>query len=154
MPNDEITPALRRLQQQISPDGRNRLLRKMITDIEQTTKANFGEVGRARPYTWKLLSDKYAKRVKRPFATLVLTTGNFVKGLFGTLRKSFLKTAGTNEASLTNLSPYADAQMFGNEDGNLPPRQVYPIESDGSLTEFQQARLAAIAEKHFGGDTI
>lgn len=146
---DEITPALKNLQKQISPDGRNRLLRKMINDVESVTKQNFGETGLARPSDWKLLSAKYAKRVDRPFATLVLTTGNFAKGPFGTLKKSFLKQSNSNTATLTNLSRYADAQMFGVEENNLPPRQVYPINQDGSLTDFEQTRLAAIAAKHF-----
>ena len=89
---------------------------------------NFGPDGIDRPFPWQPLSNNYANKVGRAYATL-RETG---------LMQSAVKLNHTEDASTVSLSeadcPYATYHHFG--DGNLPHRRVFPIRMDGTITDY------------------
>lgn len=99
---------------------------------------NFGFDGEDRPTQWPALTEKYAKRVKRSDATLILSE-DLIESL---------KWDGSNAdaAVVYNDSPYAVAHQFGVPENNLPPRPFMPIQGDG-LTPYSEARVIEAAGK-------
>jgi len=113
---------------------------------------NFGSTGLMRPWDWQALSPKYAKKVGRAFATLVVT---------GALRETVRRDDSKHEASEvvmsnTGLVPYALAHHHGNPgnfgwtqpgSGELPARRVFPLdEADQVLPEANEI-VSQAAEK-------
>lgn len=92
--------------------------------------SNFGPTGFDRPWEWAPLSESYAKRVGRTFATLYVT---------GALRSTIAATADENAGLVsmgkTGQVPYSLAHHYGNPAGNLPARRVFPLQLDGTVTD-------------------
>ena len=142
--NDQWTPLFESLKAKISAEARHELLFKMINDIRFITQMNFGNDGLARPETWQILSKEYAWEKKK---------GNRTPNLMlkGDLIKGFRTSVDSNSATLTNDVTYADEHQFGVSYKNLPARPFYPINKDGSLTEFAAERQEQIVREHFQG---
>lgn len=114
---------------------RNQILRDVGAKFKLFTLQNFGATGTDRPEEWAPLSPKYAKRVKRSYATLDLK---------GSLFRSF--TVGQPDGTsitVSSNSPYAEAHQEGNE--HLPARPFFPITSAGELTGHAQRVLETTA---------
>lgn len=118
-----------------NPKIRRRVLQAIGARLILETRRNFGPSGVSRPEPWKPLSPKYAKRVKRPYATLDLT---------GKLFASFRMSVGTDEVScFTTGVPYAARHQWGS--GTLPARPYWPIDQQGKLTEYAQRAVTTAA---------
>lgn len=117
---------------------------------------NFGSSGPLRPFDWQPLSEKYARKVGRTFATLYVTGA-----LKDTVRKDVTAEAGVVSMSNTGMVPYAMAHHHGNPgnfgwtmpgSGELPARRVFPLDpmSDEVMPEVEklveQAARQAIKE--------
>jgi phage gpG-like protein len=139
---DDWSPLFQSLKDKISADARRELLFRMINDLRYVTQMNFGESGMARPETWQILSPKYAREFKKGNRTPTLM-------LKGDLIRGFKTTFDSNSASLTNDVAYADEHQFGVGYKNLPARPFYPINEDGSLTDFAENRQLEIVREHF-----
>jgi phage gpG-like protein len=102
----------------------------------ELTRENFGESGVDRPNEWPPLSEKYAKRVKRDYATMFLS---------GELELSF-QWDGSNlqYAEVWSDSPYAVVHNDGDSSRNIPARPVFPIIGK---SDDPQARLTDFAEQ-------
>jgi phage gpG-like protein len=139
---DEWSPLLQSLKEKVSEDARHELLFKMISDLRFITQMNFGESGIARPEMWPLLSPNYAHEKKK---------GNRTPNLIlkGDLLRGFRTQVNGNSAILTNDSHYADEHQFGVNYKNLPSRPFYPINEDGSLTQFAVERQEQIVREWF-----
>ena len=146
---DEWTPLFRKIKSRLDSDGRRKLLGRMIGDVLAVTLKNFGAIGLNRPEPWSFLTPDYARRVKRPFATLDLKTptGKFKKRSYDKLKTGFLTDVSQSRATLTNTVLYADVHQFGL--GNNPPRPYYPVTADGYFTPFMEQRLLDIVHAHF-----
>lgn len=148
---DEWTPLFKYLKIRLSASSRKKLLGEIIGEIEFITKGTFGANGKNRPRPWDNLSRKYSKRIKRNQPTLIMT---FAERMLASKRSnsphlinSFFKYSNDSEASLTNISPYADNHQFGE---TIPARPFYPITEDGmNLTPYAEKKLTGIMEKHF-----
>ena len=113
----------------------------MAEVFEVMVKLNLGEEkGEFRPAEWSPLSAKYAKRVKRPYATLVLTheLENSVRS-FATDEAGFVVSEGCD---------YAAAHQYGDESRHLPARPFFPMtgqRGDEEITPqaYEEVRQAA-----------
>lgn len=115
----------------------------MAEKFFELTRENFGSEGIDRRVEWPALSPKYAKRVKRDYATLFLS---------GDLESS-LTWEGSNPeyAEVFSDNPYAMAHQFGNPSGNLPSRPFMPLTNvaeaeNAELTDFAEAEVLKAAE--------
>ena len=147
---DDWTPLFKDLKSRLSASSRKRLLGDIIGEIEFITKQAFGVNGVNRPKPWGDLSEKYSKRIMRNRPTLVMSFAERMmagKKDSPHLINSFFKYSNDSEASLTNISPYADNHQFGE---TIPARPFYPITEDGmSLTPYAERKLMDIMERHF-----
>lgn len=140
---DDWTPLLNSLKEKVSPSGRRKLLFQMIGDIQDITVLNFGQTGLARPQSWQILSDRYAKEKKHGD-----TTPNLI--LTGALKSGFVHSFDENSASLTNVVDYADQHQFGAAYKNLPARPYYPVDEFGlNLTPYAEGRQIEIVAEFF-----
>lgn len=155
---DQWTPLFEALAQKVSSAGRTQLLDKMIGEIYVSTLSNFsgeGGGGDMRPWPDELLvSEDYARHVRRDFATLYRTeeerkwcVGSKWEGGTGLhLVESFQVNIGNNFASLTNISEYASNHQNGE---GVPRRPFFPVDVNGELMPFMESRLFEIADAHF-----
>ena len=155
---DQWTPLFESLAQKISSAGRVQLLDKMIGEIYVSTLSNFsGEVagGDMRPWPDELLqSEDYKRHVRRDFATLYRwkeerewCAGSKWEGGNGLhLVESFQVNIGENFASLANVSDYASNHQLGE---GVPARPFFPVDENGELMPFMEARLFDLADAHF-----
>lgn len=119
----------------LSQGGKDRILRALGAKLKYLTVQNFGATGTDRPSEWAPLSPHYAKRVKRPIATLELS---------GALLRSLrVSSPEGNSISVYTDSPYAEAHQKGNR--NLLARPFFPVLPDGSATPRAQAILDTTA---------
>lgn len=139
---DDWTPLFQKLKEKVSPLGRRKLLFQLIGDLQDISMLNFGDTGINRPIVWQMLTEKYAKEMKK---------GNQTPNLIlkGDLLAGFVHTIGESSATLTNIVEYADQHQFGAEYKNLPPRPFYPIDESGELTDFALRRQEEIVHHHF-----
>lgn len=114
---------------------RNLILKDVGAKFKYLTLQNFGVTGTDRPTEWAPLSEDYAKRVKRSYATMDLK---------GDLFRSFRvgQPDGTSITVSTSIS-YAEAQQYGTD--RMPPRPFFPITADGGLTNHAQNVLETTA---------
>ena len=139
---DQWTPFFEELESRVNHDGRRRLLHQLIGDVYDVTVLNFGPDGLARPEEWESLTQRYARERHGgdQTPTLILT---------GELKAGFVVELSDSSATLTNTIDYADLHQFGNSYAKLPARPFYPIDENGNLTPYMEARLYAIVEEHF-----
>lgn len=102
-------------------------------------EANFGSTGLMRPWDWQPLSQAYAKKVGRSFATLHVT---------GALKSTLQKDASDPDSAKVSMGNnglvrYALAHHHGNPgnfgwtqpgSGELPARRVFPIDEADNVT--------------------
>lgn len=116
---------------------RDAVLRKIGAILKRLTVDNLGFTGPGRPSQWAPLSPRYAKRVKRPEATLDLT---------GDLLRSLRVGSPDGEGiDVYTDNVYAEAHQNGNPARNLPARPFFPILPDGSPTARTQNILETTA---------
>lgn len=126
----------------------------MADAVYGIVEANFGSQGFMRPWDWQPLSQKYARKVGRTFATLFVTGA-----LKSTLRKdSNSPDAATVTMGNNGLVNYALAHHHGNPgnfgttqpgSGELPARRVFPLDEADHVTEeatgmVREAAIAAV----------
>ena len=96
----------------------------MAEVFEVMVRMNIGaEEGEYRPSEWSPLSAKYAKRVKRPYATMKLT---------GTMESTIKSGSDEDAGYVTCGTEYAGAHQYG--EGKMPERPFFPI-AGGEFTE-------------------
>lgn len=150
--NDQWTPFLNDLKSRFSSSGRQKLLFQVIGELTDITMLNFGVSGIARPAEWPELKFHYATEYKYGVTvpTLELDDAMHEKRNPAVplhLRDGFRHLISDNSASLTNISPYADAHQFGL---GVPWRPFFPINRDGSsLTEYAEIQILEIVNQHF-----
>ena len=139
---NEWTPLFQSLKEKVSPLGRKRLLFQLIGDLQDISMLNFGDKGIDRPAVWAALTEKYAHEYKK---------GNRTPNLIlkGNLLAGFVHQVGSDSATLTNITEYADAHQFGVGYKNLPARPFYPVDESGELTDLAKARQEEIVRSHF-----
>lgn len=98
---------------------------------------NFGQSGIDRPSAWSPLSARYAKRVKRSYATLELT---------GELKRSVRSESSPSEAVIwqDDSVPYGAAHQFGSD--KLPARPYFPIIGD-SVSAYTIQQIEEVVEE-------
>src|SRR5574343_197752 len=103
---DSLTPHLDDLAKAISSgEGLANPLIAGADELVRITKENMGDSGIDRPHEWEKLSKRYAKRLKRPHATLVLD---------GTLRDSVKRDDPSgNSIQVGSDVVYASAHQYG-----------------------------------------
>ena len=116
----------------------------MAEQTRDIVMSNFGATGVDRPLPWEPLSNHapyfYAQKVGRPFATLYVTGA-----MAGAVR-----TTNDPEASSVSLSDadcsYASKHHYGTD--GMPIRRVFPINLDGSITQYtMDAVISAAAQE-------
>lgn len=138
------------MKSRIQPDRRRVLLSRVIGKVQAITIANFGETGLDRPQYWPSLSESYARKWhdgdRTP--TLVLSDERHALRNPGLphLIDSFQVMLTPNQASLTNLSPYADVHQKGL--GWIPARSYYPADEAG-LLNYTESEVLKVVEDWF-----
>jgi phage gpG-like protein len=133
---DSLTPAVRQMLGNL-PTARRRILRRLADAFAGRAKANIGDTGLDRPKPWGKLTNKYAKRVKREYATLKVS---------GALQDSIRESNLTdNSVEVGSDLPYAAVHQFGGGN-NLPERPYFPATETG-LTPGMEAEMDAIVEE-------
>ena len=113
----------------------------MTATVYDIVMRNFGSPpGLDRPAVWDDLSESYAKRVGRTYATL-----NKTGAMKAAIQKPFNADGGRVYLSKGDCV-YALAHHFGYKKNNLPARRVFPINEDGSITDYTIAAVTAAAE--------
>ena len=110
----------------------------MARRFHEMTLANFGIMGPDRPIDWAPLSWRYAQKVGRSIATLVVD---------GTL-KGAVHCEG-NRVYISNAEvPYALIHQYGSKKHHMPPRPYFPIDQDGECMPYTYSQVmeAAINE--------
>jgi len=139
---DEWTPLFKSLKEKVSAQGRRRLLFQLIGDLQDISMLNFGDKGIDRPAVWAALTEKYAKEYKKGNRTPnLISKGNLLAG--------FVHQVGSDSATLTNITEYADVHQFGAAYKNLPARPFYPVDESGELTDLANQRQEEIVRSHF-----
>lgn len=110
--------------------------------------ANFGIAGPERPWAWHPLSDAYARKMGRPYATLYVT---------GALKDSIMKGGIQGDSTTVAMSdaagvPYATAHHDGSPEGNrghpgLPARRVFPLQDDGEVLPWTAGQIEEAAAR-------
>jgi len=97
--------------------------------------ANFGDFELDRPTAWAPLSKRYAKKVNRNHATLMVSMK-----LMGAVKQV------DNVVSVSDSDvPYATVHQFGGGN-NIPARPYFPFDTNGKATEFTQNYMQAVAK--------
>jgi phage gpG-like protein len=107
-------------------EGARKMAEAARDELRRSILSNFGRVGLYRPSVWPPLSPDYARRVRRPYATLLVT---------GRLRDSirFEVTGTTVVAEVRDEDvPYASVHQYGGGN-NIPARPYFPIDRDGEV---------------------
>lgn len=108
----------------------------MTATVYDIVMRNFGPAGIDRPFDWAPLSNRapyfYASQVGRPYATLRVTGA-----MEGAVRNSVEPDGGSVSLS-DNDCPYATRHHYGDPSHNLPMRRVFPINLDGTITDYTQ----------------
>jgi len=112
------------------------MLRAMGAKLFEMTNANFGASGKSRPNTWPSLKSKYAKRVKRTYATLDLT---------GRMYQNNRMTIHADSVTCSWLEPYALFHQTGTS--KMPRRGFVPMDESGTLTPFAQRKIIEAASR-------
>ena len=105
----------------------------MAGKLMEIVMANFGSDGLDRPISWAPLSTAYAKKVNRSYATL------FVSGTLMNAVK--LDSANASVSVSKSDCIYALAHQYGFPP-RLPARPFFPIEDDGSVTQYTKDQIA------------
>jgi hypothetical protein len=118
----------------------SRLLAGVGTAARDCTLENFGATGTNRPNEWPALSERYAKKVKRTYATLEVT--GELKGSIG-----FPNIEG-NSVSITAGDEKASYHQIG--EGNNKLRQFFPVDDQtGEATDYFQAKVNGFLDGFF-----
>lgn len=118
------------------PAVREQVQEAMALRLKSIINNNLGVVGEDRPNAWAALSQKYAKRVGRAYATLYDT---------GRLSRS-VKHASYPEYAIVYQdyaeAQYGEAHQYG--EGHMPVRKFFPVQGD-SLTAHSESEVIAAA---------
>lgn len=107
----------------------------MAERFKEMTLSNFGIAGADRPLDWPRLSPRYARKVGREIATLVVS---------GRLKGAIHTTE--NVVSVSNAQvPYATVHQEGGK--NMPARPYFPIRKDGTCMPYTLAQVKEAAQK-------
>lgn len=113
----------------------------------EIVRSNFGQFGVDRPIEWAPLSDRsaigreYIKKVGRTYATLFVT---------GQMESSVGFEANEERGRVfvdNSICDYAVQHQDGDPSRNLPPRPFFPLENDGSTTQFTQEKVTEAARE-------
>lgn len=107
----------------------------------EVVRSNFGVVGVDRPLAWVPLSSEYARKVKRPFATLYVT-GALESAVKFDNSSPLQATVSVSDGDV----PYATVHQFGGGN-NIPARPYFPVTTAGDVTEFTSELCRAAAEE-------
>jgi phage gpG-like protein len=148
----DLQPQLQELMQGwlTDPNFKRQMLGAMAARFKMICVQNLGEGGIDRPVQWKSLSDRYAKRVNRSFATLDTDIGKSPyngRRPTGTLSRSIRINVGNDSAVIyvdPEEVPYAYDHQFG--EGHMPARPFFPMTEIG-LTPYAEQELIAVAEE-------
>lgn len=147
---NEWSHALRGLQNKLGEMGRRVLLSRMIGTFQDITQSNFGDDGQHRPMPWPMLDEDYAHEWKYGDTTPTLMMSDEMHSLRNSdvphLIDCFEVNLTSRQASITNLSEYADAHQFGY---GIPARPYYPIDEAGNPTPYAEAELTKVAMAYF-----
>ena len=134
----DVDAAMRGVMQRLNGPQKRRVLYRMAREFYEITASNIGTIGAARPSEWPPLSPRYAKRVGRSHATMLLTGE-----MFRSIRVSATQDAG--QISTTN--PYAAAHQYG--EAPQPLRPFMPMtgtQGNERLTPYAEKRLIDVAQ--------
>lgn len=127
----EITEQILAIAKSVTPAVES----SMAERFKEMTLSNFGIAGADRPLDWPRLSPRYARKVGREIATLVVS---------GRL-KGAIHTEG-NVVSVSNAQvPYAVIHQTGGK--NMPARPYFPIRKDGTCMPYTLSEVTASAQK-------
>ena len=122
-----------------------RVVYAMTGEVYDIVMKNFGPIGIDRPLPWAPLSNRapyfYAQQVGRQFATLRVT---------GAMEQAVRHQISPDGGSVTLSDEdcrYATRHHFGDPEKNLPIRRVFPINLDGSITDYTRAAVLDAATK-------
>lgn len=147
IPQDFVHRIETQLQRTLEP-ARQAAQNAMADTFLQHVHANFGSVGLDRPSEWPMLSPKYAKKVHREYATLYVS---------GALKEAVKVNYGVTESSVSVSKqdvPYALIHQFGGQAGkggsaHIPARPYFPIDANGSITEYTRQECIQAAKLQF-----
>ena len=109
---------------------------EMALDYLDCVKRNIGDSGPYRPMSWPALSPKYAARVGRAHATL-LVDGDLL---------SAIQVDGNTVSTSNDRVPYALVHQFGGGN-NIPARPYFPMLENRDPTPVMQARMEDVASQ-------
>lgn len=150
---NQWTPALNDLKSKLDEHGRKVLLSQLMGRFQQITIGAFGADGEHRPSIWPELKLGYAHEWHGGDSTPTLFLSDEKHSLASNgphLIDSFQISLSSEQASITNLSPYADTHQYGL--GAVPARPFYPVDEDGNLTPFAQEQLNQVVVSYFEGE--
>lgn len=150
---NQWTPALEELKSKIDEHGRKVLLSQLIGRFQQIAIWTFGEDGENRPSVWPTLKRGYANEYHGGDDTPTLLLSDEKHSLASSgphLIDSFQISLSSEQASITNISPYADVHQFGL--GAVPARPFYPLDEDGQLTPYAEQELNQVVVSYFEGE--
>lgn len=111
------------------PGVRQQLLGRGGAELLRICRENFGASGKDRPVEWAPLSPRYAKRVKRPYATLDLT---------GKLFQSGTLNVSDDRAVVSFEDEKASWHQYGTE--KMPARPFMPFWGD-RISPYAERRI-------------
>ena len=143
---DEWSPLLEKIRaEMLNP---TEVLLQIGGVVRDCTLENFGETGTNRPMPWESLSEGYAKRVSRGYATLDTSGDPKPRSGAGALKASVgvPETSG-NSVSVTAESDIASYHQLG--EGNNKERPFFPIDASGNLTPYCESKIFEKLDEHF-----
>ena len=127
--------AIQRAGEEMFQSLRQPMQAAMAEKFYEITRNNFGMSGEDRPTEWPPLSERYAKKVDRDYATLFVS---------GDLEASINWSAANQEYSeVWSDSPLATVHQWG--EGRCPARPFMPILKSGELTEYARLQVTDAA---------
>lgn len=108
----------------------------------EIVRSNFGAIGVNRPIDWVPLTDPYARKVRRDYATLYVTGA--LEGAVKLDVDNDRARVGVSDADV----PYATIHQYGSP-GKMPPRPYFPL-VNGELTQFSQEQVTEAGRAELG----
>lgn len=133
--HDTVTPQLLGLIRAFNEDSKRKILLKLGQSFNKQTKENFGTNGKYRDKTWPRLSKAYSKKIGSSVPTLKRSGNLYNSIIISAPRNNYIEIYTNNK--------YAAAQVFGNKNNNLPPRNFFPVQ----FSTPNYSRLVFNAEK-------
>lgn len=148
---NQWTPLFQEIKSKLDERGKRLLLSRLIGTVQSITIETFGADGVNRPEPWPELKRNYAQEWHGGDTTPTLLLSDekhsLAAGEQPHLIDSFTVDLTSQQATLTNVSPYADIHQFGL--GVIPARPFYPIDKAGGLTPYAESRLMQVTQDYF-----